>query len=355
MGNFTYMPFCQRIISIGNPVILAALRKIPRTETVDADYFNRNPETPRIGGGRAFNSVLEAIGMGILSAEHGLHAPFIQEMISTLTIRSIAEALAQEENSYKSWLAHVVKEETQLLLAHIKQAGESQQPFSPDFRIYALKVFLRGFYPNAFWEESWIQQLSQIIEETGRLYTTIYAQPGKALEDFTIEYLGKKVFVKAGDELHYTTWIANRDKMEWGESAAEFNPEKHQSHYTRLNPLATFGSGSRVCRGKSLTLAIIEYFTTQVLELTSWTAYVDGKTNYHPTELNFNNGVKGNITYTFQLRNQQVNSEEVRQWNEVSDASPGHNIHSMLSRKQKEKETIRTTPETQMVIAQMRL
>lgn len=432
---------CQRIVSIGNPVILAELRKIPRAETVNPDYFTRNLNIPKISGGRAFGSVLEAIGMGILSAEHELHSPFTQEMITTLTIRSIEETPSKAENSHKPWFIKVVKEETQLLINTIKQEAESQQQSSPDFRFYALKIFLRGFYPNASWSDEWIRHLSQAIEdisdsafkhvvdpyadveklrkeaklrldpfidlimqedqsfflskdyvaqteqdllrqiiisllfaggdnikkyldhifvefgnesirnhylkekpdaeylkiliqEVGRLHTTIYAQPGKALEDFTIEYKGKKILIKAGDELHYTTWVANRDTMEWGPKAEEFNPEEHQPHYAKLNPLATFGSGSRVCRGKSLTLAIIEYLTEQALELFSWDALVNGEKNHHPTEFNFNNGVKGKMTYTFRPRPQELliipeaipetpKEKTTRPWKPVSELSPG--------------------------------
>ncbi|MCL9683867.1 cytochrome P450 [Legionella maioricensis] len=439
---------CQRIVAIGNPVILAELRKIPRAETVEPDYFTRNPNTPKISGGRAFGSVLEAIGMGILSAEHELHAPFSQEMIATLTMRSINETPSKTENSHKPWFIEVVKEETKILINAMKQAAASQQQFSPDFRFYALKVFLRGFYPNASWKDEWIHQLSQAIEdisdsafkhvvdpyanveklrkeaklrldpfidlimqedqsfflskdyvahttpdilrqiiisllfaggdnikkyldhvfvefgnesirnrylkekpsaeylkiliqEIGRLHTTIYAQPGKALEDFTIEYKGKKILIKAGDELHYTTWVANRDTMEWGPKAGQFNPEEHQPHYTKLNPLATFGSGSRVCRGKYLTLAMIEYITEQALELFSWDALVNKEKNHHPTEFNFNNGVKGKIEYTFRSRPQAplVTPEAIpetakekgsRTWGPVSEFSPGMSALSGL-------------------------
>ncbi len=434
---------CQRIVSIGNPVILAALRKIPRTETVAPDYFTSHPDVPKISGGRAFD-VLKNIGMGILSAEHELHSAFTQEMIASLTIRSIEETPSSAPNSHKPSFIKVVKEETQLLINAMKHAAESQQQFSPDFRFYALKIFLRGFYPNASWKDEWIHQLSQIIEEVsdsafkhivdpytdveklrkqaklkldpfidlimeeeqsfflskdyvatteqdtlkqiivsllfaggdnikkyldhifvefgnesirnhylkekpsaeylkilieevGRLHTTIYAQPGKALEDFTIEYKGKKILIKAGDELHYTTWVANRDSMEWGPKSEEFNPEVHQPHYAKLNPLATFGSGSRVCRGKSLTFAIIEYLTGQALELFSWEALVNGEKNHHPTEFNFNNGVKGEMTYSFRLRapelisipeavSETVKEKSTRNWGLVSELSPGMSV-----------------------------
>lgn len=80
---------CDRVVAIGNPVILQALRRIPRAETVSPSYFETHPDIPKISGGRAFGSVLEAIGMGILSADSEIHTPFIQEMISTLTIKSI--------------------------------------------------------------------------------------------------------------------------------------------------------------------------------------------------------------------------------------------------------------------------
>lgn len=143
------------------------------------------------------------------------------------------------------------------------------------------------------------EELKLYITEVGRLYTTIYAQPGEALEDFIIEYKDEIIHIKAGDKLHYSTWIANRDTQEWGPFANEFKPEENQQQYTRLHPLATFGDGSRVCRGKSITLAIIEYLTANVLEEFRWKSYVDGQDNSHPTEFNFNNGVQGKPGFTF--------------------------------------------------------
>ena len=72
--------------------------------------------------------------------------------------------------------------------------------------------------------------------------------PVYALDNFIIEYkkgdIKEKFIIKAGDELHYTTWQANIDTTEWGEYAAEFNPDLHKSNYHALNPLSTFGSGS---------------------------------------------------------------------------------------------------------------
>lgn len=398
---------CQRVLAIGNPVILAALRQIPREETVNPSYYEKHPNVPKIGGGRAFDSVLEAIGMGVLSTEDKIHSPFTQQMIATLTIKSIDNNENQfADNAAKKWFVSVVKQETEQLMMLIKRAATRNERLALDFRFYALKIFLRGFYPDTSWDDSWIQTLSQTIEEVsdlafkcmmdpyanlenlrqeakkrldpyinkimeqdqsfylskeyvdktdkeilkqiiisllfaggdninkflghafvvfgseqirntylrekpnnetletliaevGRLYTTIHAQPGKALEDFVIQYRGEKIYIKAGDELHYTTWQANTDEMEWGPYANEFNPDENKKHYKALNPLATFGSGSRVCRGKSITLAIINYFVSKVLDEFQWEAYVDGQKNYHPTELNFNNGVAGKIECIF--------------------------------------------------------
>ncbi|ASQ46107.1 cytochrome P450 [Legionella clemsonensis] len=407
----------DRVVAIGNPVILQALRRIPRAETVSPSYFETHPDTPKISGGRAFGSVLEAIGMGILSADSEIHTPFIQEMISTLTIKSIEDNENQfSDNKYKKRFIQVIKEETAQLVAAIRNAAESSQDeiCYVDFRFYALKIFLRGFYPHANWQDRWINELSQEIEtvsdlafkcmvnphadlntlraeankrlsayidrimledqtfylresyvksidkeilrqiivsllfaggdnikkyldhvfvefgndkirerylsktptaealklyitEVGRLYTTIYAQPGEALEDFIIEYKDETIPIKAGDKLHYSTWIANRDPQEWGPFANEFKPEENQQHYNRLQPLATFGDGSRVCRGKSITLAIIEYLTAKVLEEFRWKSYVDGQDNSHPTEFNFNNGVQGKPGFIFMaVKKQQL-------------------------------------------------
>lgn len=410
----------QRVVAIGNPVILNELRKIPRTETVSPAYYDEHPESPKIGGGRAFDSVLEAIGMGVLSAEHSIHTAFTHQMISTLTIKSIEGGETwYKDNPFKQRFVSIVKEETNQLMEKIRKAENQNETIQLDFRFFALKIFLRGFYTEATWEDQWIHRLSQTIEEIsdaafrcitnpyanlaqlresaktkldpfidlimkenqafylsdeyikktdaetirqiiisllfaggdnikkfldhvlvefgndeirskylqknlskedlhvlvmeiGRRYTTIYAQPGKALEDFIIEYekgdIKEKFFIKAGDELHYTTWEANMDTTEWGETAKEFNPEEHQKHYDTLNPLATFGSGSRICRGKSITLAIIEHFVAKAVEEFTWEARVDGKKNHHPTEFNFNHGIKGEIQYTFIKRQRLMHS-----------------------------------------------
>jgi hypothetical protein len=399
---------CKRVIGIANPVILQELRKIPRAETVSPDYFQAHSTQPRISGGRAFGSVLEAIGMGILTAGHTLHDPFLQKMKSLLAIHHIDESPDYfKEDLFKKQFINSAIKETQSLLAQIEMSIEEGQKISLDFRFYALKIFLYSFYPNAHFKDDWIQGLSQTIEEVsnlafqaimnpyldveqlrlqaekkldpyikvmmqenqafylgqdyvaknseeilkqilislifaggdnikkyldhifvefgrdeirdkwlnqthldsayikdliievGRKYTTIHAQPGLALDDFTIEYKDQKIFVRAGDELHYTTWMANIDKSEWGEDAETFDPVKHKKLYTRLNALSTFGAYRRRCEGKYVTLAIIHYLVCKVLEQYRWDAFVDERKNDHPTELNFNHGVVGRIKYQF--------------------------------------------------------
>ncbi|CEK10466.1 cytochrome P450 [Legionella hackeliae] len=405
----------DRVVGIANPVILQELRKIPRVETTRPSYYEEHPDVPRISGGRAFSSVLDAIGMGILSAESDVHKLFLQEMTAALTIRlnNKSDSL-YAGNDYKTRFINVIREETQELISTIRAAAESKQkePCHLDFRFYALKIFLRGFYPEATWENDWINKLSQEIEivsdmafkgmvnpytdiealrkeankrmdpfierimkekqgylranyvneatpeilrqiivsllfaggdnikkyldhifvefgndkirekylqkklageelktyitEIGRLYTTIYAQPGDALDDFVIEYKGEKIYIKAGDKLHYTTWRANRDEQEWGPFANEFNPEENKKYYDQLNPLATFGSGARACFGKTITMSIIEYLMNEVLTICRWKTFVNGQENSHPTEFNFNNGVQGTIGLIFTLFQEPV-------------------------------------------------
>lgn len=399
----------KSVVSIGNPLIIEALRLIPRAETMRPGFLG--PDTPRIGGGRAFDNVLEAIGMGVLSAEYALHQAFTQQMISTLSIKSIdPQSTSFIGNPFKIHFIHVVKEETQIVLDQIVQSVERNEVVKLDFRQYALRIFLRGFYPESKWSDEWIRSLSQliqdisneaflcimnpysnvevlredakrrldpmideimlqdqsyylsqafvaendpeiirqiiisllfaggdnikkfmdhvfvemgsdkfhklypnneiyneeldlIIKEIGRLYTTIYAQPGVALDDFVIKYRSAdrnaRFIIRAGTELHYSTWLANRDKAEWGEATDDFNPEAHRALYSKLNPLSTFGSGIRRCRGKDVTLAIIHYALSEVTQQFTWESRVDGLPNRHPTEFNFNNGVAGEITYLF--------------------------------------------------------
>lgn len=404
----------ERVIGIGNPVIIKALRQVPRIETVSDSFYENHPEAVKISGGIPFGTALEAIGMGILSAKEEVHFPFTQQMIATLTISSIKNSNAKS-GTYQAHFIDVVKEETDIMLASIS----ANQPTSLDFRFYALKIFLRGFYPNATWEDDWIRALSDVIEdvsdaafkyitnpytglealrvkaktqldpfierlmqedqsfylskeyceneintqeiqrqiivsllfaggdnikkftdhvlvefgktnirennlkepvseaqlklmikEVGRLFTTIYAQPGTALEDFTIHYqndnahIDEKIEVHTGDLLHLTTFHANKDPLEWGPFADTFNVEENAKHYAELNPLSTFGSGSRICRGKTVTLTIIEYMVSELMKKFTWEARVDGKPDFHPNEFGFNNGIPGEITYLFRERNE---------------------------------------------------
>lgn len=151
---------------------------------------------------------------------------------------------------------------------------------------------------------------NDMITEVGRFFPVIYAQPGKALDDFVIEYQKgahqKTIYVRKGDELHFTTFQANVDEMEWGADAKKFDPKEHKPLYRTNNATALFGGYSRRCRGQSITLSIIHYFMEEVSRRFTWTSRVDGKTNNHPTEFNFNYGVKGGITYQFVARPEQM-------------------------------------------------
>ena len=388
------------VVAIGNPVVLEALRTIPRYEVTDHEAPALESDLPRIAGGYSFQ-VLDAIGMDILSTVHLKHVQFTQDMIRLLTFKKFEDAIIKN---------------SKVLLAQVDMAQRKGEKVSLDFRVYALKIFLNGFFPGYQVKNKWVKQLSAAIEkvsgmafasimnpysdleklkleamvildpflndllkiknsnlreslrtllegvekeeqdkiykqviiallfaggdnvkkyldhtlvelgskrvreeylnkesltkeeiasyveETGRLYTTIYAQPGKAIDAFTIEYRGETIYVPAGSELHYTTYQANVDTSEFGADAREFHPERYaryKSEGTRLTHLATFGSGNRVCRGKAITLGIVKYMVTELLQKYRWSAYVNGAENSHPTELGFNNSVRGEIEYKF--------------------------------------------------------
>lgn len=417
--------FCQRVIAIGNPVILQKLREIPRTENSNLD--EEDSTLPRIHGGRPFGGVLSAIGMGILSAPELVHQAFISEMLDVLGITVIDKNRHQSNedtpeetktrNQFKQHFMDVVIDETNKLIDQIEK-NIGNPDFKIDFRLYALTIFLKGFYREKQWDAAWISELSQVIEdvsnaaftaimnpysdlkalekeaadklapyideimqlkqsylsssyieelektvgpeeknkilreiiisllfaggdnikkyldhvmvefgndeikkeylsageisrdalhdmitEVGRLYPVIYAQPGKALDDFVIEYekgdYKKTIYVRKGDELHFTTFQANVDEMEWGADAKRFNPVVHKPLYRTNNATGLFGGHSRRCRGQSVTLSIIHHFIEQACERFQWATKVDDEPNVHPTEFNFNYGVKGSITYDF--------------------------------------------------------
>jgi cytochrome P450 len=389
------------IVAIGNPVVLEALREIPRYEITDQEVPPKNPDLPRIAAGYSFQ-VLDAIGMDILSAAHLKHRDFIHSMVELLAFKNFETSIVDSSKE---------------LLDQIDFAQKKGQKLSLDFRIYALKIFLGGFFPGHQFDQRWMSELSEAIEtvsnmafasimnpysdletlkisameildpflnhliqleksslkdsikslleneveanreqiykqvitallfaggdnvkkdfdhtlitlgskavrekylnkdtltkkeitsyieEVARLYTTIYAQPGKALDGFTIEYRGETITVPAKSELHYTTYQANLDPSEFGDDSHEFHPERYvryKKEGKRLAHLATFGSGNRICRGKAITLGIVKYMITQLLQRYRWTACVDGNENSHPTELGFNNSVPGKIEYSFQ-------------------------------------------------------
>ncbi|MBL7479557.1 cytochrome P450 [Legionella bononiensis] len=413
----------QQVLAFGAPSVVNALRKIPRAETTSEKYYSDNPDVPKISGGDAFSSVLEAVGMGILSADDKTHALFNKQMIETLTIQSFDSTEKYKDNPYKTHFINVVREQTSELLNQFRKHAKKQKPFTPDFLSFSLRIFLNGFYPpenerqeqenwsedfiqglsNAIAEvsddafksimspysnkedlrtrardqlnpfinkimerkqnfylgdeyvkkvsedelrqiiisllfaggdnikkyldhcfvefgrddikqkylrseqirdEKWPESLDLLLKEVGRLYTTIYAQPGKALQDFVIEYQGVTIFVPAGTELHYTTWQANTSR-EWGEYANEFNPEENSKYYKQLNPLATFGSDNRVCRGKTLTIALLTHVVSQTLAEFEIESFVDNKKNYHPQLKGFNNGVGGQPEYLFRFRDKK--------------------------------------------------
>jgi cytochrome P450 len=423
--SFSDVKFCQRVLAIGNPVVLNELRKIARTENSSAEALDET--LPRIHGGRPFSGVLTAIGMGVLSAPNTTHKAFIAEMLEVLGITIIdkkrhqldssAPEHNQQRNSFKQHFMDVVIDETKNLIDEIQHNLENPE-FKIDFRLYALTIFLKSFYAEKQWEEEWVKQLSQAVEdvsnmaflaimnpysdleklekdadvilapfideimklkqsylsasyiagleeefgheksvkmlreiiisllfaggdnikkyldhvmvefgsdeikakylskndihrddlndmitEVGRLYPVIYAQPGKVLDDFVIEYqkgdYKKTIYVRKGDELHFTTFQANIDEMEWGADAKKFDPKAHKPLYRTNNATALFGGYSRRCRGQSITLSIVHYFMEEVCKRFEWTSRVDGKKNNHPTEFNFNYGVKGSVTHHF--------------------------------------------------------
>jgi len=143
--------------------------------------------------------------------------------------------------------------------------------------------------------------IENLMKETARLYTTIYAQPAVAANNFQLKVDGKIFNITEGTVFHFSTFASNVYEKTWGEDANEFNPTRYNQKGLP-NPYQTFGSINRRCEGKFVTKSIVKNLLKEVLMNSElrWKAKVDGKENSHQTEFGFNNGTPGNIEFYFE-------------------------------------------------------
>ncbi|KTD47923.1 Cytochrome P450 [Legionella quinlivanii] len=415
----------QRVVAIGNPYVLLEIEKLPCAQSFKK-WYEDNPEKPPIKRGRAFSSILEAIGMGILTEDQKIHDDFLDQMHS-LQFSGVKDP-KHPNHQFQTNFLEVIKKETDDLIETIKARSGNNEAIELDFLVFSLKIFLKSFYPKSDWsDENWINQLARQIEnvsheafknimdpygniqslralaakhldpfidkiledeepaylsadyvkrtsrdikkqiiiallfaggdnirrliehglvkfgqdeiyqkyfskgvtpsdlqtyvkELERLITIIYAQPGEAEEDFVIEFEGEEFFVKEGDQLHYTTWIATTDEKEWGEHAREYNPEANKDKHKELKADLTFGANRRRCRGNIVTHEIIHELFMRILNEFEIESFVNGQKGIHPMKKDFNNEVDGPVTVRYTPKAAQkpgvekgcVNSEEQR-------------------------------------------
>lgn len=406
----------QEVVAIGNAPILLAIEQIPCSQS-NQTWYTQHPDKPKIKRGRAFSSILEAIGMGVLTANEEIHNAFLNQMHS-LSFASLNNPNAIH-HEFQTNTLEVITNETNALIKQIEERSASNEPIEIDFLVFSLKILLKSFYPNTEWnDEAWIGRLARAIEEVShqafkhimdpysnmeklrqiaaahldeyidkilednkpayltpeyvrdtsteikkqiiiallfaggdnirrliehclvefgqqgtfkkyfadgvaysdlltymkeveRLYTIIFAQPGEAEESFTIEYEGERFKVKAGDHLHYTTWIATTDEKEWGPHAREFNPEANKDKHAELQADLTFGAKQRRCRGKIFTHKVAPELLMAIMNQFEIRSYVGGNEGVHPIKYDFNTEVDGAVKIRYTRRLQQTIEKEV--------------------------------------------
>ncbi|WP_112220425.1 cytochrome P450 [Legionella quinlivanii] len=152
----------QRVVAIGNPRVLLEIEKLPCAQSFKK-WYEDNPERPAIKRGRAFSSILEAIGMGILTEDQKIHDDFLDQMHS-LQFSGVKDP-KHPNHQFQTNFLEVIKKETGDLIETIKARSVNNEPIELDFLVFSLKIFLKSFYPKSDWSnEEWIDQLARQIE-----------------------------------------------------------------------------------------------------------------------------------------------------------------------------------------------
>lgn len=112
--------------------------------------------------------------------------------------------------------------------------------------------------------------LQHVMNETLRLHSIVAFNSRMAVRDTTIPTGGGSdgsmpVFVPAGTEVNFSTFVMHRRRDLWGEDAEEFVPERWESTRPGWN-YAAFNGGPRICIGQQFALTEAGYVIVRILQ-----------------------------------------------------------------------------------------
>ncbi|CRG86753.1 hypothetical protein PISL3812_03764 [Talaromyces islandicus] len=125
--------------------------------------------------------------------------------------------------------------------------------------------------------------LQHILQESLRLYPSVPLNSRMAVKDTSLPLGGgphgtSPMYVRKGEEVHYSVYVMQRRKDIWGPDAEEFNPERWTSRRAGWEYLP-FNGGPRICLGQQFALTEAGYVTTRLVQL------FDEITAIDPTEV----------------------------------------------------------------------
>lgn len=112
--------------------------------------------------------------------------------------------------------------------------------------------------------------LQHIMNETLRLHPSVPGNSRRAVVNTTIPRGGgpdgkSPLYVRAGEEVMYTTNIMHRRKDLWGEDAQEFRPERWEGLKAGWEYLP-FNGGPRICLGQQFALTEAGYVLVRMVQ-----------------------------------------------------------------------------------------
>ncbi len=120
--------------------------------------------------------------------------------------------------------------------------------------------------------------LSQVIQETLRLYTPAYMLFRRAKTDVLLDADSGAVFIPEDSHLVLSTFVAHRREEQWGQGktgypAARFHPERYDPENIERRGLGKkdllsfpFGFGPRMCLGQSLSILETQLILIRLLQ-----------------------------------------------------------------------------------------
>ena len=116
-----------------------------------------------------------------------------------------------KNNYFKSNFINVITTETSFLIEKITNIADKNEEITVDFRLYALKIFLKGFYPQATWNDDWINKLSDAIEDISNRAFLCIMNPYNDIE--ALRLYTKKILGPMIDEImvHDQSYYLSQD------------------------------------------------------------------------------------------------------------------------------------------------